>query len=123
MDEIHSNKPEKCHIYLAASKNDKEAEFNVEKEEGAKFSQDNCQYFTETSSKTGKGIKELFIRIGKHLYLEKKRMAKDELSQSEDLKSSSILLRDTASISNNALPEKNNSIKIMKKPASKKGGC
>mmetsp|Transcript_25160 Transcript_25160/g.24926 ORF Transcript_25160/g.24926 Transcript_25160/m.24926 type:complete len:124 (-) Transcript_25160:33-404(-) len=123
MEEIHSNKPEKCHVYLASSKSDKEVESEVEKEEGAQFAKTNCQYFAETSSKTGKGIQELFLRIGKHLYLDKKKLSKEELSQIEDLKSSSILLRDSISMKRPSPATKNGSIKISKPPAAKKSGC
>ena len=121
--EIHNNKPEDWHIYLAASKADKEKEAQVKFEEGVAFAKQNLlDHFTETSAKTGKGIKELFTRVGKQLYLETQN--KDALLTSSLVsKSSSILLRDTV-ISNNRWSEHKESIRISQKsaPMSKKKG-
>ncbi len=41
IEEIHTNKPEKCHIYLTASKSDKTTQVQVEKEEGIEFQKSN----------------------------------------------------------------------------------
>mmetsp|Transcript_657 Transcript_657/g.762 ORF Transcript_657/g.762 Transcript_657/m.762 type:complete len:176 (-) Transcript_657:40-567(-) len=122
IEEIHNNKPENCFIYLASSKSDKNIDSEVKFEEGVSFAKmNNLDHFTETSSKSGKGIKELFFRIGKHLYLDLKNN-KETYSSSLISKNSSILLRDTV-LSHHIQSQNKESIKISKKHLPKKSSC
>mmetsp|Transcript_34782 Transcript_34782/g.40268 ORF Transcript_34782/g.40268 Transcript_34782/m.40268 type:complete len:96 (+) Transcript_34782:387-674(+) len=57
-------------LYLVANKADKDVTAEVKYEDGVKFAKThNFDYFCETSAKSGKGIKDLFFRIGKQLIL------------------------------------------------------
>ena len=73
LKEIQNNIAEDTILYLAANKADKEVDSEVKYEEGVSFAKNNkFDYFCETSARTSKGVKDLFFRIGKQLYIKYK---------------------------------------------------
>mmetsp|Transcript_34783 Transcript_34783/g.40269 ORF Transcript_34783/g.40269 Transcript_34783/m.40269 type:complete len:122 (+) Transcript_34783:387-752(+) len=86
-------------LYLVANKADKDVTAEVKYEDGVKFAKThNFDYFCETSAKSGKGIKDLFLRIGKQLYTKFKDSDKSNIVNANKMSiisgSSTILLRD-----------------------------
>ena len=88
-------------MYLTANKSDKKDDVQVPFEEGISFAKNNnFAHFSETSAKSGKGIRDLFFRIGKQLYIQSKNEAPNDRDTGKGYNislidnHSSILLRD-----------------------------
>ena len=103
-------------IFLIGNKSDLEEDRQVKREEGEAFSKDNgISFFEETSAKTGKNAKEVFVKVAKLLY-------KDHLKYKK--RGCDISLSDDNSLtSNNTSNDSNKKIKIMQKRNNRNNSC
>ena len=96
LNNAKSNSGKNCHYFLIGNKKDLEYERQISKEEGEKYAKENnCDFFIETSAKTGENLKAIFIEAAKILYLShkkeiEKKIKERELKELKELKEKKI---------------------------------
>ena len=84
LNDAKSNSGKNCHYFLIGNKKDLEYERQISKEEGEKFAKENnCDFFIETSAKTGENLKAIFIEAAKILCLSHKKEIKKKIKERE----------------------------------------
>ena len=68
LEEARQNGNQNMTIMLIGNKSDLGEQRAVQREEGAKFAQDNGLIFQETSAKTAQNVEEAFLRTAKDIY-------------------------------------------------------